>query len=193
MNKIPAILLFLCLLVCSERQGAENNKNNSDSLDVQLDKFEAREKYSFFTRDILASIPDAEIEQAIVDYVYEYVLAGDGAGNHAAFKKLSPGFRAVYATIMLEESVNSGGFEQYFSEPESLYIEEAVKGFSLLGAASSSRIARRAMVIARDSGKYGAALEELSRLDSGFYSTGESTGKLRIRYIRNNPSMFITK
>ena len=49
------------------------------------------------------------------------------------------------------------------------------------------------MVIARDSGKYGAALEELSRLDSGFYSTGESTGKLRIRYIRNNPSMFITK
>jgi len=192
-NKIPAVLLLLCILSCSERQGAENNKSSSDSLDVQLEKFESRKRYSSFTKDILASIPDAGIEQAIVDYVYDYVLAGDPVANHAAFKKISPGLRAVYSTIVLEELVGSGGFAQYFDEPESLFIEEAVEGFRLLGAPVASRIARRAMVIVRVSGKSGTVDDRLSPLDAEFYGSSEPTGAMRIRFIRKNPSMFITK
>lgn len=192
MNRFPAILLLLGLLCCGDKHGPGNSQTGNDDPDVQLEKFEARKRYSSFTRETLASIPDAEIEQAIVDYVYEHVLGGDDEANHAAFKKLSPGFRAVYATIMLEELVAGGGFAQFFSEPESRYVEDAVEGFSLLGASSSSRITRRAMLIVRGNGKSGSAMEMLSELDSGFYNTGEQTGSLRIRYIRNNPSMFIT-
>lgn len=191
MNKFLTVLL-LCLLACSGKQDPENNKNSID-MDTQLERFESRRRYSGFTKEIFASIPDALLEQAVVDYVCDHVLGGDPAAKNEAFKKLSPGFRAVYSTIMLEEVVNSSGFAGYFHEPESIYIGDAVEGFRLLGAAASSRIALRAMVIARESGRQGSADDSLTRLDAEFAGSGEHTGELRIRYIRKNPPEFFTK
>lgn len=170
-----------------------DNKTGNTDPDIELEKFEARKKYSAITKDLIATIPDPEIEQVIVDYVCENVIRGNDAGSHSAFKKLSPGFRAVYSTLILEELVRTEGFAQYFAEPESFYIEDAVEGFRLLGAPVSSGIAHRAMTISRERGKSSAADDKLSKLDDEFTGSSEPTGDLRIKYIRSNPSMFYTK
>ena len=192
MKKYFIILILSSFLSCSGGQ-CTDNKNSSEDPDIQIETFDARKKYSDITKDIIASVPDSDLEQVMVDYVYDRVIEGNDAGSRAAFKKLSPGFRAVYSTLVLEELVRTEGFAQYFSEPEGLYIEGAVEGFSLLGAPVLSRIARTAMLLSREGGSSVADIDKFSELDDEFIKNSGPAGNLRIKYIRNHPSMFYTK
>src|SRR5689334_12710121 len=83
-------------------------------LDALIKRFQSRPRYLVLDEDIIASIPDRELEQAIVDHVLDVKVRGNFEHAVDVISGLSAGFRMVYATCVLEGEVNNGGFNQFF-------------------------------------------------------------------------------
>jgi hypothetical protein len=62
---------------------------------------------------MLRSIPDADVEQAVVDYVSSK-LDGDEDREAQILKGLPAGARATWLTWIVEGEVNNGGFNRYY-------------------------------------------------------------------------------
>ncbi len=203
-NLVVLGILLLAVCSCGGKKEHQPDNEPADDMDAQLEKFEARQKYRSLNAEILASIPDSDLEQAVFDYIDGPVLSGDASGNASVLKKLGPGLRMVYSTIILEEEVNGGGFMQFFSNADFL-AEDAIAGFSLIGAYSTSGICTRALELVRAERGRGCfskdtsanlsanTQEELEKLDNEFYKSSEQLSKLRIEYIRKNIPQFTTR
>jgi hypothetical protein len=117
-----------------------------DRLRSQHESFPGAKRYPTLTVEILKGIPDPELEQALIDFV-DCKVEESGKPEREVIDMLSPGFRAVVSTWIVEGEVNNGGFNQFFWNPSREHAEVALAGFDLLGAKDYAQLMRRAIAI----------------------------------------------
>lgn len=130
----------------------------------------------------LRSIPDAGVEQAIIDHV---IAKLDGHEDREAqiVKSLPAGVRATWLTWIVEAEVNNGGFNQYYYNTDGRFASEAVAAFEYFGAKEHAALMREANAVR-------AAEAKLGPLDDKFYGLAEDLSQLRIARIRQAPEEF---
>jgi hypothetical protein len=152
----------------------------------------------------LRSIPDADLERAIADYVWYKIYDYDRAAE--VVHGLSPGARAMYMTWVVEGQVNNGGFNQYYYNTDGQFASEAVEAFEYFGATEHAALMREANALRleeadlmqkfKDEGTLQAFAEsykysKLRPLDERFLKLTENLSQLRIARVRQSPDQFI--
>ena len=215
-KKILTIMILTSILNffgCKEKNESETKKDAEfeqflEQTNKSIDEFNNRKIYKELTVEILDSIPDDKLEQAIFDNIYE-IIGDDYENELNNVKKLSKGQQAFFSTWIIEGEVNNGGFNQFYFNSSGQYAEMAEVGFKTIGAEKFSELTKRANKIYSDNKK---RLEEfddgtmesfsesykdnpLNDLDKEFYELydAEKIGDLRINYIRENKNEFITE
>ncbi|MDJ1501794.1 DMP19 family protein [Xanthocytophaga agilis] len=162
--------------------------------------------YEKLTEDILSSIPDVTLEQAVIDNI-QAKISPDFSDEYDVVTKLSTGRQAVYATFYLECEVCNGGFSQFFYNSISVFAEDALYGFERIGAVKLSALMKQAIILYKENKREITEKEDetiegyhkfysdnpLNKLDDIFYLLikEENLSTLRINYIRNNPNEFL--
>jgi hypothetical protein len=171
-----------------------------------MDEFWNRRIYKELSLEILATIPDDQIELAILDYIDTKI--SDYRMRFDVISNMPEGFQMVHSTMALETQVNNGGFNQFFYNPSGQYAEMALRSLNLIGATEYYEILQKAIetymnekdnlelqnlysqrTLEGFSKSYKLTL--LSEWDEKFYALGECLHHLRMDFIRSNPEMFI--
>ena len=189
------------------KKGMRDEKMEAWKADLakSMETFKNRKIYKRLTPEILASIPDDKLEQAIIDYVYEKV-----ARRHdqevQIIKGMSDGLRATHATWVAEAEVNNGGFNQFFWNSSREYAAEAVAGFTLFELPALARLMQRAIIVNQEEAarlekfKERGSLKAFSEsykenpindLDKQFYEAAKNLSATRIAFIRKHPDLFV--
>ena len=179
-----------------------------DDLDASIKRFRSRPRYLVLDEDVIASIPDEELEQAIVDHVLDVKVGRNFEHAVEVTSNLSAGFRMVYATWVLEGEVNNGGFNQFFWNRGGNLAAHARDGFRLLAANELAALVDSAIALVnreepvqrkfKEEGTLEAFSESykhtrLGELDKEFYALAESLSQTRISYIRSHPGEFVSR
>lgn len=203
------LISILNFFGCNGKNGPEAKKDTEfEQFKKSIVEFENRKIYKELTTEILNSIPDDKLEQAIFDNIYE-IIGDDYENELNNVKKLSKGQQAFFSTWIIEGEVNNGGFNQFYFNSSGQYAKMAEMGFMTIGAEKFSELTKRANKI------YAANKERLEEFDDGtmesfsesykdnplndldteFYNLydSEKIGELRIKYIQENTKEFITK
>jgi hypothetical protein len=178
-----------------------------DAIRKDAEQFEHRKRYATLTTQVLATIPDDQLELAILDWI-DSKIAGDYQHAHAIVGRLSPGMRMLYATWWLESEVDNGGFNQFFWNSSGQFAQDALDGFKLLHADELANLTGAAIAIAQREAplrqKFQAqgtieAFSEsykhtsLDELDKQFYKLDDGLSKRRVAYVRAHPEQFTTR
>jgi hypothetical protein len=203
-----AILLatsVIALTSCKDHMRDEKAEVWKEELAKSIQDFENRKIYKRLTPEILASIPDDKLEQAIIDYVFEKV-ARRYDQEAQLIRGMSVGIRATHATWVVEAEVINGGFNQFFWNPSGQYAAEAVAGFKLFELPILARLLEQAIEVNQKEalrlGKFKrrASLEAFSEsykenplndLDKQFYEAAKSLSATRVAFIRKRPELFV--
>lgn len=152
----------------------------------------------------LRVMPDADVEQAVIDYVISKL---EGKEDHEAeiVAGLPSGVRATWLTWIVEAEVNNGGFNQYYFNTDGQFASDAVAAFEYFGAKEHAALVKEANAVraaeAAEMAKFKAqgTLEAFSEsykhsrlgpLDDRFYKLTENLSQLRIARIRQKPDEF---
>lgn len=173
-----------------------------------MDDWNNRKIFKILTSEIIDSIPDSNLEQAIFDNIYEYIKE-DFDNEFFLIKKLSRGQQAFWSTWILEGEVNNGGFNQFYFNSSKQFSEMAKIGFGTIGANRYAELTSRANEIYKENRKKLAKFDDgtlesfgesykdnpLNKLDDEFYEleSEENISVLRIQYIRSYKNEFISK
>ena len=136
----------------------ENDADNEfDDLEKEFerltDEFLNRKKYSELNCDIIKTITDDKLEQAIVDFI-GLKIKEDWENDVVKVPMLGAGFSAIYFLSNLETEVNNGGFNQMFYNSGKEAVVMAKMGAELLGMSELAAIIATALQIAEnESGK----------------------------------------
>ena len=175
-----------------------------DQIKKSLDDFANRRIYRALSPQILASIPDDKLEEAVFDYAVTK-LEGHYDDEANIVNTLPPGVRALYVTWEVEAEVNNGGFHQYYWNTQDRYSREAVNGFEFFGAVKHAALMREANSVRaqeidalaklrkEDTSEAFAESSEASHLgplDERFFALDESLSMLRVAKIRSMPAAF---
>jgi hypothetical protein len=194
--------VLLSLLCGCSWQSAEDAANEAE-LKKMFEDYENRKVYTSLSPEILASIADDDLEQAIVDYVVGKLK--DGAQEEMVVAALPPGIRAFWLTWNVESEVNNGGFNQYYWNTGDRFSTQAVEAFQFFSAPEHARLMQEANAIRAQEAqainqlKQAGTLEafsesyklsKLSPLDERFYELKEDLPALRIAKIRAAPESF---
>jgi hypothetical protein len=175
-------------------------------LDSMLEAYANRPRYDAFDQQILASIPDAALEQALLDYLFTR-LEGFKQDQDSAFAALSPQFRVFYCTWEVEAEVMNGGLNQYFWNSSAQNAERVPAALEAIGDGAAAELMREAIRLAvqelPEMSKYlkAGTLEafsesykhtSLNELDEPFCRRAEKFPALRLAFVRSQPEAFAT-
>jgi hypothetical protein len=118
--------------------------NNFD-ISKLVNDFKNRQIYKQLSPEILATIPDNNLEQAIVDYVTANLT--DYQSRLAGVSNMPSGFQIVYSIWIFEGEVNNGGFNQFFLNPSGEFAEMALMSLKRLNAIKHYAILEKAIAI----------------------------------------------
>tara|TARA_Y100001934_G_C12255617_1_gene727369 strand:+ start:154 stop:771 length:618 start_codon:yes stop_codon:yes gene_type:complete len=194
---------------CKEKNEPKKEKSEMDLLiENSIDEFNNRTIYKTLTSEILDSISDDKLEQAIMDNIDTKFQDGEQY-TLDKISKLTNGQQAVFSTWWLEAEVNNGGFNQFYFNSSGQFAEMAEIGFMTIGAKKFSELTKRANKIYSenkerleefDDGTMESFSESyrdnpLNDLDTEFYNLydSEKIEQLRIKYIRDNKNEFTTE
>ncbi|HVM72932.1 MAG TPA: DMP19 family protein [Anaerolineales bacterium] len=179
---------------------------NIIDISKSVNDFKNRQIYKELTPEILATIPDNNLEQAIVDYIGAKLI--DYRNTLAYVSNMPSGFQIIYSTWILESEVNNGGFNQFFINPSGQFTEMALMSLKRLNATKHYALLEKAIAIhTQEKESYplkklysrktlkafvtSYKYSSLDKCDKEFYKHGDGLSKLRVQYIRENPSDFI--
>lgn len=194
-----AIAIIAVVLVCLATScGIKPAKRSSaDSPNKQM-------AFKQLTPEILSSIQDEELEQVIVDHVFDK-MAANYDKEREVLSELPQGARAMYLTWIVEAEVNNGGFNQYYWNSSGKFASEAVGAFEFFSAIKHAGLMREANQIRSLEAAQIERLKEqrsleafsesykvskLGPLDDRFYKLDENLSALRIARIRSSPELF---
>ena len=193
---------------CKGQTGQQGTDPTMQEILNSVDDFMNRPIYKELSIEILDSIHDNDLEQTVIDNIYEQV-GDDYKKEFSNVQKLTKGQQAMFSVWWVEAEVNNGGFNQFYFNSSGQYAEMAVAGFDLFGAKKHADLMRRTNKIYLenrerleefDDGTMESFSESykdnpLNALDDEFYklSSSESLNQLRIAYIRKHPTEFIQK
>jgi hypothetical protein len=201
--RLPFVL-FISLAVVGCGDSSEK-RPEKEAIDASRDAFMNRKIHSELTPEILVTIPDDEVEQAIIDYIWEE-WKKHGWRREDLSQELSPGLNAILLTWEVEAEVNNGGFNQYYFNSTGPFAEDAVKAFEFFSASQHAQLMREAIKVRaaeeaemqkfKDENTLEAFSEsykatKLGDLDERFYDLKENLSELRIAKIRARPDLFM--
>ena len=159
------------------------------------------------TAAMLASIPDADVEQAVFDYVTARI--GDDHEHEVAIVATLPvGAQALYITWLVDGEVNNGGFNQFYRNSAGVYADQAAEAFEFFSAHEHAALVREANSVRaleagelqkyKDRGSLEAFSESykhsrLGPVDDKYFALEEDLNTLRIAKIRAMPEFFSEK
>jgi hypothetical protein len=138
--------------------------------------------------------PEYDAYAPLIDFVYE---GDDGEG--ARYDSLTKGQQLLWATRLLEDEINNGGFNQYFFNTNGAILDDAIRGFDVFGTRAHANLARQAgRLYARDRERLAKARAEgtleafsdsyddepYNALDSKFFRLASPPG--RLAYLRSH-------
>ena len=193
---------------CKTQTEKQSTDPTTQELLNSFGDFMNRPIYKELTTEIIDSIDDNNIEQVVIDNIYEQV-GSDYRKEFENAQKLTKGQQAMFSIWWVEAEVNNGGFNQFYFNSSGQYAQMAVEGFVLFGATKFADLMRRANQIYNetkerleefDDGTMESFSESykdnpLNALDEEFYElyNSESLNQLRISYIRKHPTEFTQK
>ena len=200
---------ILSFFGCKGKNGSNKEKIEMDLLiEKSISEFENRKIYEKLSSEIIETITDDKLEQAIMDNIDTNFENGEQY-TLEKISKLTKGQQAVFSTWWIEAEVNNGGFNQFYFNSSGQFSKIAKIGFKTIGAEKFSDLTKRANKIyienkerleEFDDGTMESFSESykdnpLNDLDTEFYELYESEkiGDLRIKYIRENISEFTTE
>lgn len=175
-----------------------------DEMESSLRAFANRQIHSRLDSAILRAVPDAEVEQTIVDYVITK-LDADPTREAEVVRTLSPGVRATYLTWLVEAEVNNGGFNQYYFNSAGKFASETVDAFEYFDATELAALMKEANAVRASEEAEMAKFSErgtleafsesyehtrLGPLDARFLRLSENLSELRVARIRRTPEQF---
>ena len=178
-----------------------------EELAKSFEGFKNRKIYKQLTPEILASIPDDKLEQAIIDYVVQKIV-GRHDQEAEIIRGMSVGIRATHSTWVVDGEVKNGGFNQFFWNSSRQYAVDAVAGFNLFGLPALARIVERATEVHQKEEtrlakfKQRGSLEAFSEsykenplnsLDDEYYEAAKNLSATRVAFIRKHPELFVGK
>lgn len=160
-----------------------------DELPEKMVELRNRPTYQKLTKEIIESVPDENLEQAIFENISQ-IIGASAKDELMAVSELSLGQRASYAVWCVESEVNNGGFYQFFQNSSGIFGPMAVEGFKTFGANKFATLTEKANKL-KD--KFIEGDESLPDLDTEFYALykEEDLNKLRIAYTRSHISDFV--
>jgi hypothetical protein len=153
---------------------------------------------------ILQKLPDAELEDAILDYV-ESKIGNDYEHEYETVTRLPKGLQVIYATVVLEDEVNNGGYNQYFWNTNGKFRHEAADGFKQIGANEHAELTEEAAKIyeqnqerinkfkqqgTKEAFSDSYKDDPFSKCDDRFYKLKDDLAKKRVKFIREHPELF---
>ncbi|HUE71177.1 MAG TPA: DUF4375 domain-containing protein [Pirellulaceae bacterium] len=107
-------------------------------------RYKNRPRFPILTRDILRSLDDWDLTDAVVDYVRIKIECSD-KDDVEIVSALPRGFQAVYSTWWVRAEVDNGGFHQYFYNQGINWAFMALEGYKLIGATELAGLMARAI------------------------------------------------
>jgi hypothetical protein len=142
-------LLSALAVSCSHKKMEKPDPEAMDNLfekyfGKSLQDFQNRKVYTELNPEILATIPDEELEQAIRDFT-ALKIDHDWANDVERVPALGPGFSAVYFLSIMDAEVNNGGFNQFFYNCGRRAVLHAKNAADLLGLADLADVIVKAL------------------------------------------------
>jgi hypothetical protein len=159
-----------------------------------------------------ASISVADMQAATDEELWEVLyqaliprLRGTRDDEYATVKSWSKGLQMLWATQVVDDEVNNGGFNQYFFNSSGQYAIEAIEGFELIGSIERAKLVRRAVdQLFRDAPRLREFYQQrtmeafmesykhtdLGAIDDEWFNAPEFF-TARTRYIREHPEEFV--
>lgn len=165
-----------------------------------------RQTYDKLTPDILATIPDKELNSAILDYIW--LKVGDNyADTDKVVSGMSVGIQAFYYINILEGEICNGGYNQYFVNSSGAYDYKTLEALKLIGATELQQNLEKAISIhlrEQDDPKLRSLYQEntletflesykytaLGECDEEFYALEEKLSEYCIKFVRAHPELF---
>ncbi|MBQ3133092.1 MAG: hypothetical protein IJC17_02305 [Clostridia bacterium] len=133
---IAVLTVVLIGLYLFNRYGKTESDHRADRLERQ---------YKEMTPELLASVPDAELAEAVVANAFAK-LDKQRPNVYAELPKMSPGRCAVVSTWLVDRELDSADFETLFASSAGALAELAADGMERLGAPRSAAAVRAALV-----------------------------------------------
>jgi len=154
----------------------------------------------------MAAVPDEELWSILFHALIPRVT-GTRDDEYAVVKSWTKGLQMVWATQLVDDEVNNGGFNQYFFNSSGQFAMEAIEGFELIGAHERAALVSRAVdQLFRDAPRLRQFYEQrtmeafmesyshtdLGAIDEAWFNAPEFFTP-RTRYIRENPEQFVIR
>jgi len=163
--------------------------------------FETLEKYKHLQTDWVPEIPDNELEDAVMSWMWNK-FNEDWSNQYEVISTLPKSCQNVFSCRTIIDEVNNGGFNQLFFNSSRQFAIMSIDGFLALGSPQLSSIMEESVVLywhnketldAYDDGtleSFSASYKEkiFDNLDERFYPACESLDY--IKYIRLHTAFF---
>ena len=207
-----AAYFLIFFLFQTTMMNAQNNSNQEAEFLKKMfeiaSKYMNRTKHPIITRELLDTLPDDELERAIIDNMH-LKMEQDLSDEIIILQKSTIGRQTIYTTWWIEGEVRNGGFNQYFFNSNGIYLPYLLNGLKELNDSDYSSIINKAIQIYEQKVKeqhdsQDGSMEEfmdsyesnpLDALDEEFYKLikNKPLAELRVNYIRNHYAQFIEK
>jgi hypothetical protein len=152
----------------------------------------------------IAAASDEELWEIIYRTLIPQVT-GSRDEQYALVKSWSNGLQMLWATQLVDDEVNNGGFNQFFFNDSGQFAVEAIDGFDLIGAHERANVVRKAVEqLFKDAPRLRkfyeprtmeAFMESYKHTDLGAmdeqWSMATEFFTARTRYIREHPEEFV--
>ena len=199
--------LFGCGSSSDSTKQSDNDTLAADIL-KSVEDFQNRPVYETLTSEIIDTISDENLEQAIIDNLWTK-MRKDLADEYEKVSTFSKSRQAIFVTWRLEAEVNNGGFNQYYYNSSGQYADKTEEALKLLGANKFADLVKRANTVyknenAKITKHLDGSMEGFSKsyddnplntFDSEFYDLYkiEDLFKIKVAYIRGHKSEFVDK
>lgn len=154
----------------------------------------SRPVYKELTTEIITSLKDEDLEQAIFDNI-SIKFEGDTRGIKEKIESLTAGQRAVYVTWIVEAEVMGGGLKNYYTKSGALLAPFVKEAFQTIGATRYAETMETANLVysSIQQDKEKAKGSPYAALDEKFedLANTESLDALKVIYIRSNAEEFV--
>ena len=172
--------------------------------DKWLGDFKRRVIHRRLDKNIITTIPDGKLWQAILDFI-GLKIGQDWDHDVEKVPKLGPALSAVYFLSGLDIEVNNGGFNQFFYNRGKEAVQLAKHGADLLGLSSLAMVISKALEIelkerqkmaeVKETGTLEAFFESYEHIsfdcaDEEFMALDLDLGKAVVSFVRNHYELF---
>ena len=165
--------------------------------------------YKELSLEILAALPDDELEHVVLDYIFgKFTEAHNAEMRLEIILRMSLGFQMIWFTRNLLVSVLHGGFNEFFYNESNQVTHLTLQSLKMIDATECADLLEQAIELHREEMRNpvmqalyseqtlhgyseSGRISSLLGLDHAFLKFGFRLREFVVRYIRANPHLFI--